>query len=269
MSTLPGVAVAGASGRMGRMLVEAIANSGDLRLAGALEHAHAAALGTDPAAFLGRSSGIFITADLDEALGGAQVLIDFTRPDATLSHLAACTARRIPAVVGTTGFSDEGRREIAAAATVIPIVFSPNMSIGMNVLFALVQKAARALPAEFDAEVFEAHHRLKVDAPSGTALKLGDVVAQARGQDLDAAGVFARHGTTGERPAGAIGFSAVRGGDIVGDHTVFFAGPGERIEITHRAGSRAPYAAGSLAAARFVMTAKPGLYDMHDVLGLR
>jgi len=209
-----------------------------------------------------------VTADLAEGLRGAEVLIDFTRPEGTLAHLAACRAHGVAAVVGTTGFSAAQKAELGALAQQLPIVWAPNMSVGVNVMLRLLAQAAKALGPAYDIEVIEAHHRHKVDAPSGTALAMGEVLARARGLQLERDGVFARHGHTGERAAGSIGFATVRGGDIVGDHTVLFAGSGERIEITHRSSSRANYAEGSLRAARFLRGRAPGLYGMDDVLGL-
>jgi 4-hydroxy-tetrahydrodipicolinate reductase len=262
------VAVAGASGRMGRMLIEAVLGSADCTLAGALDVQGSPAIGLDAGAALGRTSGIEISADPKRALAAADVLIDFTRPEGTLGHLAACRELGVRAVVGTTGFGAEGKAQIGAFARETAIVFAPNMSVGVNVVMRLLDLAARSLGPAYDVEVIEAHHRHKVDAPSGTALAMGEVVAKALGRDLQADGVFARHGQTGERKAGTIGFSAIRGGDIVGDHTVLFAGTGERIEITHKSGSRAGYVEGSLRAARFVVGKPPGLYDMADVLGI-
>ncbi len=262
------VAVAGASGRMGRMLIEAVLASGDCALSGALEHAGSPALGQDAGAFLGRTAGVAITADLRAGLAGADVLIDFTRPEGTLAHLALCAELGVRAVVGTTGFTPAQKAEIAARAQQVAVVFAANMSVGVNVMLRLLDQAARALGPGYDIEVLEAHHRHKVDAPSGTALAMGEVLAQARGIDLATEGVFARHGHTGERPEGAIGFATLRGGDIVGEHTVYFAGTGERLEISHKSGSRANYADGSLRAARFLAGRGPGLYGMDDVLGL-
>jgi 4-hydroxy-tetrahydrodipicolinate reductase len=262
------VAVAGASGRMGRMLIEAVLGSPDCKLAGALDIPGSPAIGIDAGAALGRTSGIEISADPKRALAAAEVLIDFTRPEGTLAHLAACRELGVRAVVGTTGFGAEGKAQIGAFAQHTAIVFAPNMSVGVNVVLRLLELAARSLGPAYDVEVIEAHHRHKVDAPSGTALAMGEVVAQALGRSLEADGVFARHGQTGERKPGSIGFSAIRGGDIVGDHTVLFAGTGERIEITHKSGSRAGYVEGSLRAARFVVDKPPGLYGMADVLGM-
>lgn len=263
------VAVAGASGRMGHMLIEAIRASGDCQLAGALDVAASPAIGNDAAAFLGVASGVAVTADLKAGLAGAQVLIDFTRPEGTLAHLKACRQLGVNAVIGTTGLNDAQKAEVAAAAQDIAIVMAPNMSVGVNVTLKLLEMAAKALATGYDIEIIEAHHRHKVDAPSGTALKMGEVIAQAIGRDLKDCAVYAREGVTGERDPSTIGFATIRGGDIVGDHTVLFAGTGERIEITHKSASRSTYAQGSLRAVRFLAGRKKGLYDMFDVLGLR
>jgi 4-hydroxy-tetrahydrodipicolinate reductase len=263
------IAVAGASGRMGRMLIEAVSAADDLTLAGALDVAGSPAIGQDAAAFLGRTSGVAITADLREGLAQAQVLIDFTRPEGTLAHLAVCRDLGVKAVIGTTGFDEAQKARIAEHAGHLAIVMAPNMSVGVNVVLRLLDVAARALNQGFDIEVIEAHHRHKVDAPSGTALKMGEVLAAALGRDLKTCAVYAREGVTGERDPSTIGFSAIRGGDIVGDHTVLFAGTGERIEITHRSSSRATYAQGSLRAARFVAGRTSGLFGMDEVLGIR
>ena len=262
------VAIAGASGRMGRALIEAVTASPDLALSGALDVAGGPEIGKDATEFLGRKSGVLVSADLRAGLGQADVLIDFTRPEGTLAHLAACRELGVNAVVGTTGFSPAQKAEIAGLAEKIAIVMAPNMSVGVNVVMKLLEVAARALDESYDIEIVETHHRLKVDAPSGTALQMGEVVAAARGTTLDADAVYARHGETGARRGGSIGFAALRGGDIVGDHTVLFAGAGERIEITHRSSSRANYAEGSLRAARFLAGRKSGLYGMAQVLGL-
>ena len=263
------VAVAGATGRMGHMLIEAIRDSGDCRLAGALDIASSPAIGNDAAAFLGHASGVPVTADIAAGLEHAQVLIDFTRPEGTLAHLKACRERGVRAVIGTTGFSDAQKQEIADAARDIAIVMAPNMSVGVNVTLKLLEMAAKALATGYDIEIIEAHHRHKVDAPSGTALKMGEVIAHALGRELKDCAVYTRQGVTGERDPSTIGFSTIRGGDIVGDHTVLFAGTGERIEITHKSASRATYAQGSLRAVRFLAGQQKGLFDMFDVLGLR
>ena len=262
------VAVAGASGRMGHMLIEAVLASDDCALSGALDVPGSPALGQDAGAFTGRDTGVAITADIAHGLAGADVLIDFTRPDGTLAHLAACRPLGVRAVIGTTGFTPDQKAQIAAHAQHMAIVFAANMSVGVNVMLKLLAQAARALGEGYDVEVIEAHHKHKVDAPSGTALAMGEAVAAARGIDLSQHGVFTRHGHTGERAAGSIGFATVRGGDIVGEHTVLFAGTGERIEISHKSSSRANYADGSLRAARFLAGRAPGLYGMDDVLAL-
>jgi 4-hydroxy-tetrahydrodipicolinate reductase len=263
------VAVAGAGGRMGRALLDAATSTPGVALAAALDIAGSDWAGRDAGDLCSPARGIAIATDSAAALRDADVLIDFTRPEGTLAHVRACRAAGRAMVIGTTGFAPAGLEEIRAAAREIAIVMAPNMSIGVNVAAKLVEMAARALGPDYDAEVFEIHHKMKVDAPSGTALMLGAAVAKARGGALDGKGVFARHGTTGERKAGTIGFSVARGGDVVGDHTVFFAGPGERIEITHRSSSRATYAQGAMRAAIFLCGKAPGLYDMDDVLGLR
>jgi len=262
------VAVAGASGRMGRMLIEAIRDSGDCVLVGALDVPASLGIGSDATAFLGLASGVPITADIDQGLAGADVLIDFTRPEGTLAHLAACARLGVSAVVGTTGFTEAQKAEIAAHAQRIAMVMAPNMSVGVNVTLKLLDMAARALATGYDIEIIEAHHRHKVDAPSGTALKMGEVIAHALGRDLKECAVYAREGVTGERDPSSIGFASIRGGDIVGDHTVLFAGTGERIEITHKSASRTTYAQGSLRAVRFLRGRTVGLFDMFDVLGL-
>lgn len=263
------VAIAGASGRMGRMLIEAVQAADDCELAGALDLAGSPAIGTDAGAFLGVNTGVPIVSDLRQGLQNAQVLIDFTRPEGTLAHLAVCRELGVQAVIGTTGFSEAQKAEIAAIAQDIAIMLAPNMSVGVNVTLKLLEMAAKALSTGYDIEIIEAHHRHKVDAPSGTALKMGEVIADALGRDLKDCAVYAREGVTGERDPSSIGFATIRGGDIVGDHTVLFAGTGERIEITHKSASRATYAQGSLRAVRFLAGQKAGLFDMFDVLNLR
>ena len=263
------IAVAGASGRMGQMLVEALNASTDCLLTGALDVAASPSIGLDAAAFAGRSSGVLINSDIRQGLKNSRVLIDFTRPEGTLAHLAVCRELGVKLVIGTTGFSQAQKDQIAAAARDIAIVMAPNMSIGVNVTLKLLDMAARALATGYDIEIIEAHHRHKVDAPSGTALKMGEVVAAALGRDLKDCAVYAREGITGERDPSSIGFASIRGGDIVGDHTVLFAGTGERIEISHKSSSRATYAQGSLRAARFLDGQATGLFDMFDVLHLK
>jgi 4-hydroxy-tetrahydrodipicolinate reductase len=212
---------------------------------------------------------VLVTSDLVQSLRGADVLIDFTRPEGTLAHLAVCRQLGVQLVIGTTGFSEAQKQEIATASGEVAVVMAPNMSVGVNVTLKLLQMAAQALSTGYDIEIIEAHHRHKVDAPSGTALKMGEVIAAALGRNLEDCAVYARHGHTGERDPSTIGFSTIRGGDIVGDHTVLFAATGERIEITHKSSSRVTYAQGSLRAARFLAGKRSGLYDMFDVLGLR
>jgi 4-hydroxy-tetrahydrodipicolinate reductase len=263
------IAVAGASGRMGRMLIAAVGDAPDMTLSGALDIDSSPAIGSDPFAFLGRQSEVRVTSDLEQGLHDADILIDFTRPVATLANLAVCRRNGIGMVIGTTGFDSRERALVEAASADMAIVLSPNMSVGVNVAMKLIAMATRALAADCDIEVIESHHRDKVDAPSGTALQMGEVIAQAQGKQLSDIAAYARHGHTGARTPGSVGFAAIRGGDIVGEHTVMFAGAGERIEITHRSTSRANYAQGSLRAARFLAAHRNGLFDMDDVLGLR
>jgi 4-hydroxy-tetrahydrodipicolinate reductase len=251
------------------MLIETVLGSADAQLSAALEQPGHPQVGKDAGELVGSHCGVVIADRVEPALKASDVLIDFTRPEGTLSHLAVCRRHGIKMVIGTTGFDDEQKKIVAAAAREIAIVFAPNMSVGVNVTLKLLEIAAAALRDAYDVEITEAHHRHKVDAPSGTALKMGEVVAQAQGRSLAECAVYDRHGVTGERPTGAIGFASLRGGDLVGDHTVLFAGVGERIELIHRATSRATYAQGALRAARFLMSRKNGLFDMQDVLGLK
>ena len=263
------IAIAGATGRMGRMLIEAVLNTPDAQLVGALEHASCPQLGDDAAAFLGKKTGVLISADVAQVLSGAQFLIDFTRPEGTMAHLAVAEKTGTKMVIGTTGLSTEQIANLKTASAKLAIVFAPNMSVGVNATFKLLEMAAKMLNEGYDIEIIEAHHRHKVDAPSGTALRMGEVIADSLGKKLDDVAVYAREGHTGERKEGTIGFATIRGGDIVGDHTVLFAGEGERIEISHKSSSRQSYAQGSLRAARFLRNQTAGLYDMQDVLGLR
>ncbi len=259
------VVICGAGGRMGRALVDSVAAD-----AGFVVHA---ALDVPGSPAIGRAAGEapgmpLIGSDIAAALVGADALIDFTRPEGSMAHVAACEAAGVGCVIGTTGFTPEQKARIAGAATRIPVVMAPNMSVGVTVLLDLVARAARALGDDYDVEIVEAHHRHKVDAPSGTALRLGEAAATALGRDLRECAVYGREGVTGERDRRTIGFATVRGGDVVGDHTVLFAGIGERVEITHKASSRTTFAQGALRAARFVQGRAPGLHDMRDVLGL-
>lgn len=263
------IAIAGSSGRMGRALIEAVMQAPDARLGGALERPQSPFLGRDAGELAGTPCGIAISDDVEQTLARADVLIDFTRPEGTLRHLAACDVLKVKMVVGTTGFSDADRAKLLEASHRIGIVVAPNMSVGVNLVFKLLDTAARVLADGYDIEIIEAHHRHKVDAPSGTALRMGEVVAHALGRELAQCAVYGREGVTGERNPSAIGFATIRGGDIVGDHTALFAGSGERVEITHKASSRATFAQGAMRAARWIAGRDSGLYDMQDVLGLR
>ncbi len=262
------VAIAGSSGRMGRVLLDCVAKAEDMALHAALEHASSEHIGKD-ASELGGARGVIVSGDAAGALKGADVLIDFTRPEGTLHHLEMCRQHGVNMVIGTTGFNAQQKAQLGAAAQQIGIVFAPNMSVGVNLTFKLLEMASRVLAHGYDIEIIEAHHRHKVDAPSGTALGMGEVVARTLGRDLAQCAVYGREGVTGERDPSTIGFSTIRGGDIVGDHTVLFAGTGERIEITHKASSRATFALGALRAGRFLQEHPAGLYDMQDVLGLK
>ncbi|QNP47581.1 4-hydroxy-tetrahydrodipicolinate reductase [Diaphorobacter aerolatus] len=263
------VAVAGASGRMGRMLIEAIRQSSDCVLSGALDVASNPGVGTDATAFLGHASGVQITSNLRTALANADVLIDFTRPDGTMNHLAACEDLGVQMVIGTTGLTDEQKARLVEGSKKIGIVFAPNMSVGVNVALKLLELAAKAMNDDgYDIEIIEAHHKHKIDAPSGTALKMGEVIAKAQDTQLADRAIYERYGETGARKPGSIGFATVRGGDIVGDHTVLFCSEGERIEIAHKSSSRAGYVRGSLRAVAYLADKKNGMFDMFDVLGL-
>ena len=263
------IAISGVSGRMGRALLEAVAADADCALRAAIDRAGSPLVGQDAGAAWGAASGVKVTDQPALALQGAHALIDFTRPEATFGYLDACAAAGVPLVIGTTGFDEAGRARIAAAAARIPVVFAPNMSVGVNLLMKLAELAAQVLEDGYDIEIIEAHHRHKVDAPSGTALGLGRAVARAINRDLASCAVYGREGVTGERDPRTIGFATVRGGDIVGDHTLLFAGIGERVELTHKASSRATFAQGALRAAKWLQGRAPGLYDMRDVLGLK
>lgn len=263
------VVIAGASGRMGRALVEGVQQAADLQLHAALDRADSPFVGQDAGQGMGQQLGVVISAEIGASVRGAQVLIDFTRPEGTMAHVEACLAHSVGMVIGTTGLNTSQKEKLAEAATRIPIVFAPNMSVGVNVLLRLLEVAAHALGDDYDVEVIEAHHRHKVDAPSGTALRMGEVLAKALDRNLAEVAVYDREGVTGERNVKTIGFATVRGGDIVGDHTALFAGTGERIEITHKASSRTTFAQGALRAASWLAGKPAGLYDMRDVLALR
>ena len=263
------IALAGVSGRMGRALLESVTADVDCTLRAAIDRPGSPLVGQDAGAAWGAASGVQVTDQPSTALQGAQALIDFTRPEATFGYLEACAAAGVPLVIGTTGFDEAGRARIAAAAQRIPVVFAPNMSVGVNLLMKLAELAAEVLEDGYDIEIIEAHHRHKVDSPSGTALGLGQAVARALNRDLASCAVYGREGVTGERDPKTIGFATVRGGDIVGDHTLLFAGIGERVELTHKASSRATFAHGALRAAKWLQGRAPGLYDMRDVLNLK
>ena len=263
------IAITGAAGRMGRSLIEACQQTDGLEVTVALEHPESSLLGSDAGDLAGLGKlGIQVGADLAAVTDDFDVLIDFTRPESTLANLEICRQAGRRMVIGTTGFSDEQKAQIAAAAQDIAIVFAPNMSVGVNLCLKLLDTAARVLGDDVDIEIIEAHHRHKVDAPSGTALRMGEVVADALGRDLKTCAVYGREGHTGERDRKTIGFETIRAGDIVGDHTVMFAGTGERIEITHKASSRMTFANGAVRAAAWLMGQESGLFDMQDVLGL-
>ena len=263
------VAVAGAGGRMGRMLVSGVTAAEDLTLGAAFEGPDSEYLDADAGELAGvGAAGVSISAEPAGRTDDFDVLVDFSVATATLEKLSVCRGNGKAMVIGTTGFEPGGLEAITSAAEGIPIVMAPNMSVGVNVTFKLIESAARALGDEVDVEVFEAHHRHKIDAPSGTAVRIGAILAETLGRDLSTDAVYGREGITGARDDRTIGFHSLRGGDIVGEHTVTFAGTGERIEITHRAGSRENFAAGALRAVRFVVGREPGLYGMDDVLGL-
>ncbi len=264
------IAITGAGGRMGRTLIEACSESEALQLTVALDRPGSSLIGADAGEVAGLGKlGVTIGDDLQAMTGEFDVLIDFTIPEATAAHLEICRQAGKRMVIGTTGFSDEHKRRIDAVAAEIPLVFAPNMSVGVNLCLKLLDLAARVLGDEADVEIIEAHHRHKIDAPSGTALRMGEVVAEALGRDLASCAVYGREGRTGERDRQTIGFETIRAGDIVGEHTVMFAATGERVEITHKASSRMTFARGAVRAAAWLMDQGNGRFDMQDVLGLR
>ena len=264
------VAVAGVGGRMGRTLVQAVTESQGLVLGAASERPDSGLLGVDAGELAGVGRlGVAVGADLSTAVDAFDVLIDFTAPVATLRHLEICRASGRRMVIGTTGFTAEQRSSITTAGEDTAIVFAPNMSVGVNLCFKLLDIAARVLGDEVDVEIIEAHHRHKVDAPSGTALRMGEVVAAALGRDLAEVAVYGRQGQTGARERRTIGFETIRAGDVVGEHSVWFAGDGERVEVTHKASSRMTFAKGAVRAAGWLKDQERGLFDMQDVLGLR
>jgi len=264
------VGICGAGGRMGRTLIEACTGAPGFEVLAALEHASHPALGTDAGVLAGVTPlGVEVGSDLARVAGSLDTVIEFTLPEATLGHVESCRRAGIQMVIGTTGFTAAQRKRVEAAARDIAIVLAPNMSVGVNLTFKLIELASRVLGDDVDIEIIEAHHRHKVDAPSGTAVRMGEVIARTLGRDLAKVAVYGREGHTGERDRHTIGFETIRAGDLVGEHTVLFAGVGERIEITHRASSRMNFALGALRAARWLRARPPGLYDMQDVLELR
>jgi 4-hydroxy-tetrahydrodipicolinate reductase len=264
------LAVPGAAGKMGRMILKVIAETPSTQLVAAIERAGSPSLGQDAGALTGLPPlGVLVSEQLDEALAAAEVIIDFTAPSATAWTVSRAAERGVAMVIGTTGLGEAEKRAIWHAAERIPIVLSANMSLGVNVLFGLIAEAARALGDAYDVEIVELHHRQKKDAPSGTALAMANVLADTLGRNLAGSAVYGRHGEVGARRPDEIGIVAVRGGDIVGDHTAYFCGLGERLEITHRASSRETFARGAVRAAEWLRDRDPGLYDMQDVLGLR
>jgi 4-hydroxy-tetrahydrodipicolinate reductase len=263
-------AVAGVGGRMGSRIAQLVRETEGLELVGGFEHPEHPMVGKDIAQIIGGSSlEILICRSMEEAVDGADVVIDFTSASASLGHLQVAAAKKLPMVVGSTGFSPEQLARARELSRSFPCVLTPNMSMGVNVLFKVVADVAALLGGGFDVEIVEAHHRFKKDAPSGTAVKLAQLVAEALERQLDQVGVYARHGLIGERTDQEIGIQTLRGGDIVGEHTVLFAGMGERIELTHRAHSRDNFARGALRAALWVVQQPPGLYDMQNVLGIK
>lgn len=263
------IAVMGAAGRMGKTLIEAVQQADGARLGAAIDRADSSLVGADVGELVAQGKiGVNLSGDLNAVLDQFDVLIDFTHPSVTLKNLEICRAAGKAMIIGTTGFSPEEKQLLAAAGKQIPIVFAANFSVGVNLCLKLLDTAARVLGDEVDIEIIEAHHRHKVDAPSGTALRMGEVVANALGRDLQKVAVYGREGQTGARERETIGFATVRAGDVVGDHTVLFAADGERVEITHKASSRMTFAKGAVRAALWLHKRQPGLYDMQDVLGL-
>lgn len=263
------IAIAGVNGRMGKMLVQAVNDNPNAVLVGALEHSQSEVLGLDAGFAVGIQTNVRITDDYNIALKDADVVIDFTRPDASLALIAECERRSLKMVIGTTGYDDAGKNTITQAASKNAIVFSANYSVGVNLTFHILDTVARVLNEGYDIEIIETHHRHKVDAPSGTALRMGEVIANALGRNLKECAVYGREGHTGARDAQTIGFATVRAGDVVGDHTALFATDGERVEISHKASSRMTFAAGAVRAAVWLKQQNTGLFDMQDVLGLK
>ena len=263
------IIIVGASGKMGQALIKEISNSPDLLLTGAVDQPSCSTLGMDAGAFFGIRTDVIINNDFEATIKKGDYLIDFTRPEASMNYLESCIKNNIKYVLGTTGFSDEEKEKIFLASKNIPICFAPNMSVGVNLLVSLVEAATHVLHKDYDMEVIESHHRDKVDAPSGTALRLGEAIAKTANLSLKENGVFKREGKIDKRKKNEIGFSTIRAGDIVGDHTVLYAGDGERIELTHKAGSRSTFAIGAIKAVKFLTNHSAGLFDMMNVLNLK
>ena len=263
------IVVVGATGKMGQTLIEEIFNDKDMALCAAVDVASSSLIDSDAGSLLGLKTDVLISKELTEIHAHSDILIDFTRPEASLKYLDFCLAHNINYVLGTTGFNDDEKEKIYSAAKKIAICFAPNMSVGVNLLISLVEAATKVLHREFDIEIIEAHHRHKVDSPSGTALRLGEAVAKSAGLSLKENSIFYREGNMAPRKSTEIGFSTIRGGDIVGDHTVLFAGDGERIELTHKASSRKTFAKGAIRAAKFITAKNSGLFDILDVLNLK
>jgi 4-hydroxy-tetrahydrodipicolinate reductase len=263
------IAVLGATGRMGRAIIQAAAQNSQVKLAVALDRAGNPLIGQDAAALAGLpAAGVMVTDSLAVVINDFDVLIDFSRPEGTLAVLPLCLKHGKGMIIGTTGFTPEQKAEVAAAAKQIPVCLSANYSIGVNVTLRLLELAAKTLGDDYDVEIVEAHHKHKVDAPSGTALRMGEAVAAGLGRDLKDCAVYERYGNTGARDSKTIGFATVRGGDVIGDHTVMFLGDGERVEISHKATSRMNFSNGAVKAAAWLSGRTPGLYEMRDVLGL-
>ena len=263
------IVVVGATGKLGQTLIEEIFNNKGLHLSAAVDIASSSFIGSDAGSLLGLKTDVLISEELTESHAESDILIDFTRPEASLSYLDFCLTHNINYVLGTTGFNEDEKKKIHAAAKKIAICFAPNMSVGINLLISLVEAATKVLHKEFDIEIIEAHHRYKVDSPSGTALRLGEAVAKSANLSLKENSIFHREGNMAPRKATEIGFSTIRGGDIVGDHTVLFAGDGERVELTHKASSRKTFAKGAIRAAKFITNRNSGLFDILDVLNLK
>ncbi|QIW16170.1 4-hydroxy-tetrahydrodipicolinate reductase [Pasteurellaceae bacterium RH1A] len=263
------IGIVGAGGRMGRQLIQAVHNNPNVALGAAFERKGSSLVGADAGELASVGSlGVIVTDDLASQANHFDLLIDFTRPEGTLEHIAFCVAHKKKMVIGTTGFDDAGKAAIQAAAEQVAIVFASNYSVGVNLVFKLLEKAAKVMGDYCDIEVIEAHHRHKVDAPSGTALSMGEHIAKTLGRDLKTHGVFERNGITGERKRDEIGFATIRAGDVVGEHSVWFADEGERVEIAHKASSRMTFANGAVRAASWLQGKQTGLFDMTDVLDL-